>query len=128
MLSGSNLIQIFILGIILLIVSIIFAVFSPFSICFIIFSIIRAKTSSDGLRKVSFVFQIIFLIMNFLLGIIISLLFLIRDSGLYIYDQGIIATVAVIVGVCFVSFMQIAVIIWEGVWLRKDEEIIDRRR
>jgi len=106
--------------IVFLIISIILSIFSPFGIGFAIFSIIRGKAESETLRKVSLVFQIILFITGFLLALIIGILFSIKNSGLYLYNQGVIVTIAVILGAGFVFAIQFGIIIWQGIWLRKN--------
>lgn len=119
---NSGLIQLVIMALIFLIISIILAVFSPLGIGFIIFSIIRGKTSNPSLRTVSLVFQIILSVLTFLIGLIIAVLFLVKGSGIYLYSGNWIATVAVMLGMCFVVAIEIGIIVWESFWLKKREE------
>ena len=121
MMYSNDLLQMVIMFVIVLIVSIILAIFSPFNIFFIIFSIIRQKTKSIGLKRASLVFQIILSILNMIVGILIALLFSIRSSGFYMYNQGIFATIGVIIGIGFVSMLQIGFIIWQSSKLRQED-------
>ena len=111
---SSSLIQYLIGGLIFLILSIIFSIFSPFGIFFIIFSIVRAKTENEILRKVSFVFQIILAVLTFVIGFLIALLFSISGSSFYVYSSGWIMTLAVILGVGFVVAVEVGIIIWQS--------------
>lgn len=112
----GNLIEIFIPALIVLIVSIIFSIFSPLGIFFIIFSIIRGKTKNPVLRRVSLVSQIILAALTFIIGILVALLFL-TNRGLYL--EGLIFILAIILGVGFVVAVEVGVIIWETYWLKK---------
>jgi hypothetical protein len=110
-----NLIQIIIPLLIIFIASIIFSIFSPLGIGFIIFSIIRWKTENDGLRKTSLVFQIILTSLTFLIGFLISLLFVFLGSPFYIFGlQSWIFVIALLSGISFISAVYIGVIIWES--------------
>jgi len=111
--NGAELIQMMVLALILVIITIIASIFSPFGLGFIVFSIIRAKTSNETMKKVSLAFQIILLAINFIFAILISLLFSIRDSGFYVYGQGIVMTVAVIIGASLIFLIGLAVIIFK---------------
>ena len=128
MIYASNLITILIQALFFLILSIIFCVFSPFGISFIIFSIIRGKTKNTTLRQVSLVFQIILAVLTFIIGILISLLFSIGGMPFYIYSSGWMITLAVIIGVGFVVAIEVGVIIWETHWLNKKEISLTLRR
>ena len=116
---GGGLIQYLIGGLIFLILSIIFAIFSPLGIFFVIFSIIRGKTKNLTLRTVSFVFQIILASLTFVIGFLISLLFSVRGSSFYAYSSGWIMTLAVILGVGFVAAVEAGIIIWQSISLKK---------
>jgi uncharacterized membrane protein len=112
--------SIFVILILLMIVSIVSSIFSPFGLFFIIFSIIRGKTESSGLRTVSLFFQIALAILNLLAGILIGILFSIRGSIFYNYNEGIYATVAVILGVGLVFLISLGIIIWQSYKLREE--------
>jgi uncharacterized membrane protein YbhN (UPF0104 family) len=91
-----------------------FSIFSPFGIGFVIFSIVRGNTKAEGLKKASFVIQVILTSLAFLIGLIISLLFVIRGSPLYSYSSSWVLFFGVLMGICFVSIIEIAVIIWQS--------------
>lgn len=116
---GGSLIQYLIMGMIFLVLSMVFSIFSPFGIFFIIFSIVRGKTESETLKKVSFVFQIILAVLTFLIGTLIALLFSISGSPIYVYSGGWIMTLAAIIGIGFVVAIEIGVIIWQSSSLKK---------
>lgn len=118
----GDLISMVLMFIVFLIVSIILSIFSPFGIGFAVFSVIRGKTENSSLKKVSLVFQIILSIIGFILAFVISILFSIKNSGIYLYNQGLIATIAVILGAGFVFALEIGITLWQSAWLRKKED------
>ena len=114
MIYGTEIFGLAIIGFFLFIITTVFAVFSPFGIGFIIFSIIRHKTENENLKKISLIFQIILTALTFLIGILASLLFVIRGSPFYTYgSQALILTGAIIFGTIFISVIAIIVIIWQ---------------
>jgi hypothetical protein len=80
--------------------------------------VIRVK-SNPQLSKVALVFQIILVVLTFLIGFLIGLLFSIRGSGIYIYNEGLFATLAVVLGVGFVCAIEVGVIVWQTHYLSK---------
>lgn len=116
MIYPSNLIQTLIQGIIVFIVTIIMAIFSPFGVGFIIFSAIRAKTKNSDLRTVSLIFQIILSILTLVVGIAIGLFLLI--SRAYFYGTSWVAALAVIIGAGFVFAIELGILIWQGSLLK----------
>ncbi len=102
------------------IISIIFSIFSPLGIGFIVFSIIRWKTESEALKKTSLVFQIVLSCLTLLIGLLISLLFVIRGSPLYSYSSDSwIYMLALLFGVGFVIIIFIGIIVWQTKVLNK---------
>ena len=101
-----------------LILSIVFAIFSPFGIFFIIFSIVRGKTENETLKRVAFVFQIILAVLTFAIGLVVSILFSISGSPIYVYSGGWIMTLAAIIGIGFVVAIEIGAIIWQSTSLK----------
>lgn len=116
---ANNAIQAVIVVVILFIFSVICAIFSPLGIGFVIFSIIRAKTKSATLRTVAFAFQIILAVFTFIIGLVIALLFSIQSFGFYGYSSGWIMSLAVISGVLFVVSIEIGVLIWQTIKLKR---------
>ncbi len=119
MIYMGDIIQYLVMFFIIMIVSMLFAIFSPLGIFFILFSIIRAKAKDLTLRKVALVFQIILIVLTFIIGVLVSLLFVLRDSGFYIYSEGWIATLAVLCGAGFVIFIEVIIIVWETYRLKE---------
>lgn len=110
----SNIVQLIVPLLFIFIISIIFSIFSPLGIGFIIFSIIRLKTDKDSLKKVSLVFQIILTSLTFIIGLLISLLFLFEGTPFHVYgSQAWIFMLSVLFGVSFISIIYIAIIVWE---------------
>ena len=103
----------FIIGMIVLMVTMIIAAISPFGILFIVFSIVRWKTKDLTLKTVSFILQVISSALTFLFGILVSFLLVIRDSPFYIYDGGWFMFLAVIFGVILVVAFEIGVMVWQ---------------
>jgi len=122
--DSFQLVQLIIPLIFLFIISIIFSIFSPLGICFIVFSIIRLKTENKKLKEVSLAFQIILASLNFLIGILISLIFVIKGSPFYVYSSASwLSMLAVIFGVCFVCIVFLAIIVWETkILIKKDQD------
>lgn len=110
MIYYGNLPQTILVMLLFLIGSIIFAIFSPFSIVFIIFTIVRAKTLSPEFKKLSFAFQIVFMILNILLGIIAGILFLMMSGS----SDALLILIPAALGVIFVFLIQLFVIIWQN--------------
>jgi len=118
--SPSTFIQNFIGLLIVFIVTTIFTIFSPLGIFFIVFSIIRAKTQNLGLRIVSFALQVILSILTLLSGILVGILFSVRNLGFYYFSSpGWVFSLAVILGVSFVFLIEIGIIVWQGFLLKK---------
>ncbi len=115
----GDILQFLLMFFIIMIVTMLFAIFSPLGIFFIIFSILRVKVKDLILRKVALVFQIILVVLTFIIGLLVSLLFVIRSSGLYASSEGWIATLAVLCGAGFIIFIEIIIMVWETYWLRK---------
>jgi len=116
----------------------IFSIFSPLGIGFIIFSIVRGKTESSALKKVSFIFQIILSALTFLIGILISV-FLILQNHLYNGRfsmptlNEISPVLGIFFGVVFVIIIEIVFIFWENSWIKKkdisdNQKISNKRR
>ena len=106
------------------IISIIFSIFSPFGIIFILFTLIRQKTPNPRLRLISLISQIILVCFNFALGLLISLLFLFRDSGFYVhYSLGWMFSLAVISGVGFVTLIFVSIIIFQTRYLNNKNKL-----
>lgn len=113
MMDLASLVQLLMQFIFVFIVSIVFSLFSPLGIGFIIFSIIRRISESEVLKRVSLVFQILLTCLTFLIGVSISLLFLFRGSPFYVYGYGsFIYMLAVLFGVFFVTAINVGIIIW----------------
>jgi uncharacterized membrane protein YbhN (UPF0104 family) len=108
-------------ALIFLIITIIFSLFSPFGIGFLVFSIIRAKARSKTIKIISLIIQITLTGLTFLIGLIIAVLFSIRSSGIYTYNHPIITTLIVLLGSLFVLAIEITIIIWESFWIKKKE-------
>jgi len=124
----GSLIQYLIVGIILFIFSIVFCIFSPFGIFFIVFSIIRAKTQGQTLKTVSLIFQIILASLTLVTGFLIGLLFLIRGSPFYTYSGGWVLTLAVIMGVFLVVAIEVGVILWQTSLANRKEISLSSKR
>jgi hypothetical protein len=122
-----NLLDLIIPLIFVFIICIVLAIFSPLGIGFIIFSILRIKTENLGLRKASFIFQIILSSLTFFIGLLICLLFLFSGSSFY-YNSGWIFTLAILFGVGFVVILEVGIIIWESFELNKKEQVIVKKR
>jgi len=116
---GSDLIQIAIMCFIIFIVSSILSIFSPFGIGFAIFSAIRARTQSIGLRKVCLVFQIILPILTFIVGTLIALLFFLQSYYGYFSIDDLFLPLAIFLGVLFIFCVEIGIAIWENSWIKK---------
>jgi hypothetical protein len=113
--------EIVLLGLIVFVITSMAAVFSPLGIFFTIFSIIRAKTSSNNLRTVSLVFQIILCSLTFLIGFFISLAILLSGYNYRIGSEQLIASISIIVGALFIVAIEVGVLIWESLWIRGKE-------
>jgi uncharacterized membrane protein YbhN (UPF0104 family) len=116
------------------IISTVVAIFSPFGIVFIIFSIVRLKTKNDKLKRVSFAFQIIMTSITFLLGLLISMLPILSRMGYnysnIINSESLILTFAILFGVLFVILIEVGIIIWENYAVKEDntkQEIVRKR-
>jgi hypothetical protein len=122
--------EIIILAVIMFMVAIAFALFSPLGIFFIIFSIIRLKTKSIQLRKASFVLQIILALITFIAGLILSvLLFLFGpNSYYYISSESIIMGLSFIFGIFLAVGIEIVVIIWESIYLNKNKKSVSNKK
>ena len=116
---GVDLFEALLIGVIYFAITLAVSLFSPLGIGFVVFSILRVKTSGDGLRKVSFVFQIVLSIISFLLAAIIGVIFLANTYWHNIYDSGFVGGFAIILGAGFVFAMELIVIFWENSWLGK---------
>ena len=136
--GGGDLTSMLIYFALMFILATIFSIFSPLGIGFIIFSIVRVKTESEALRKISFIFQIILTALTFIIGSIISVLLLLQNhfyNGRFsmpsLYEAS--PVFGIFFGVCFIIIIQIVFIFWESSWLKKKEEspsqkIIIKRR
>ena len=113
MIYPSNLVSLFIQALIYFIVAIIFSIFSPLGIFFIIFSVIRAKTKNSSLKNVSLVFQIVLAVLTLMIGILIGILFSVMNLGFYFSGFSWVSTLMIILGVCFVFAIEIGVILWQ---------------
>jgi hypothetical protein len=113
--------EIVLLGFIVFVITSMAAIFSPLGIFFAIFSIIRAKTTSQNLRTVSLVFQIILCSLTFLIGLLISLAILLSGYNYQIQSEQLIASISIIVGALFIVAIEAGVLIWETLWLRGKE-------
>jgi uncharacterized membrane protein len=82
------------------------------------------KTENKKLKEVSLAFQIILASLNFLIGILISLIFVIKGSPFYVYSSASwLSMLAVIFGVCFVCIVFLAIIVWETkILIKKDQD------
>jgi hypothetical protein len=124
----GNIGEVVLISVVFVIVTVVLSVFSPFEIGFVVFSIVRAKTVSEALRKVSLVFQILFSAINFILALVIALLFFAGGSMIYIsQSSGIVIPLAVIFGASFVLALNIIVIVWESLWLKKSLPELEKR-
>jgi len=103
-------------GMILMILTTVFAIFSPLGIGFIIFSVIRHKTLNSSLKKVSVFFQVFLSIATLIIGVVIAILFFFtRNYGFYyIYGASWIGGLAVLMGIGFVFVIELGVIIWQS--------------
>lgn len=116
----GNLFQTLFSGFILFMIIIIFSLFSPFGIGFVIFSVIRQKTKNISLRKTSFIFQIIFSVLNLIIGVII--LFFVVISGLYYtYGNNWIVLLFAIASLLFVLAIEVGIIAWQSYALNKNK-------
>ena len=115
---GSDFLMSFVMAFIIFIVSSILAVFSPFGIGFAIFSVIRAKTESIGLRKVCHVFQIILPILTFIVGTMVSVLFFMQSYYGYFNIENLFLPISIFLGVIFVSCVELGIAIWENSWIK----------
>jgi len=102
------------------IVSTIFSLFSPLGIGFIIFSIIRIKTESQGLRTTSLFFQIILSFLTFIIGLLIDFWLFVQAHVSYNYSSlsNMSPYIGIFFGVCFVVILQIITIFWETSYLK----------
>lgn len=117
--AGSDLVQIVIMCFIVFIISSILSIFSPFGIGFAIFSAVRARTQSIGLRKVCLIFQIILPILTFIVGTLIALLFFMQFYYGHFYIDNLFLPLAIFFGVLFIFCVEIAIVIWENSWIKK---------
>lgn len=109
-----DILQLIVPSLFIFIITIIFSLFSPLGIGFIIFSIIRWKTESETLKKTSLVFQIVLSCLTLLIGLLISSLFVIRSSPIYLYSSyHWISMLASIFGAGFVTAIYIGIIVWQ---------------
>jgi len=115
--SASNFLQILVYSFIFFIASILYSVFFPFGIFFIVFSIVRMKTSSQALRTTSLVFQIILAGLSFLVGLSIGILVILISGGFY-GGSVLFSFVAFLLGLFMALALEIGVIVWEGALLR----------
>jgi fatty acid desaturase len=95
------------------IISFVIAVLSPFGIGFIVFSFLRLRGRDEATRRVSLVFQLVCAMMTLCLGTLMSLLFSIRGSPFYMYSQGILMTLGVVLATLLVVGVELGVIVWE---------------
>jgi len=119
MIYANSLLSLAVQTVIILIISIIFSVFSPLGIGFGIFSIIRGKTQNPALRKISLVFQYLLSVLTLIIGILIAIMFSLKGLAFYYYYSDWTVALAIIIGVSFVFALEIGIIIWEGFWLNK---------
>ena len=119
MIYGTDILTTIIPLLLFAIVSIIFTLFSPFGILFAVFSVIRGKTESSGLRKVSLFFQIFFAGLSLVIGVLVGILFSIRNSPLYTGYNSWIITLSIILGAAFVFMLYLGIIIWQSYGLRE---------
>lgn len=126
-------VEMFIGMIVYFVVASIIAIFSPFGIGFIIFSIVRIKTESEVIRKVSFVFQIVICALTLLGGILVSILLSFGNryygsgSNFYLpsFEQ-LLPGICVFFGVSFIVLIQLIIIIWEGHWIKNNNPSVKK--
>jgi hypothetical protein len=93
------------------------AIFSPFGIFYIIFSIIRYKSQDVSLKRISYILQIVFSIVTLVVGITISI-FMLFFQNRYGFDsiqlEDVFFPIIIFFGVLFVFLLEIGLIIFEG--------------
>lgn len=97
------------------------AVFSPFGIGFVLFSILRIKTKDKKLRKVSFIFQIVLCALTLVVGTLIGLLISIMNNELFLLFP-------VIIGLFLIITAEIGVIIWQSFLIKEKKSFFGIRR
>ena len=119
MIYSGDLTQMVLQAVLLFVFSIVIYAFSPFGIGFVIFSIIRGKNKSPGLRTVSFAFQIILSILGLIAGIVVAIFYSL--SGMYyFYGYNWIGILAIILGIGFVFVIELGILIWQSFSLKKN--------
>jgi len=98
-------------AIVAFIVVTIFYIFSPFGLGFILFSFVRHFAKDSGLKKASFILQIIFTATGLLVGVALGIAFMVNIS--YYYNQSIFSAVAGILSLLLVVVLEILVMIWQ---------------
>ncbi len=116
---GGSLIELILQAIVVMIISSFLCIFSPFGIGFAVFSVVRGKTKSKELRKISLIFQILAGVLTFIGGILAVVIVLMGGLGYHPLQWNIMFILAVLFGVGFIVTLEIVIIIWESMWLRK---------
>ena len=115
---SSSFLQYILEGFIVFIISLMVCVFSPFGIGFIIFSFVRGFTKSQTARRVSLVFQIIFLVLTFLVGNTVAI-YIAVSGGSYYNFVSWVPIIAIFLGIFFACIIELIVILWQGSHLRR---------
>lgn len=116
---SSSLLQNIFYGFLIFIISLVACVFSPFGIGFVIFSLVRGFTKSQTARKVSLIFQIIFLCLTFLVGTLIGVYLAVSQGSYHDYNNYWILIISIFLGIFFACIIELIVIIWQGAHLRR---------
>ena len=113
------------------IIAIIFSIFSPLGIGFIICAIIGMKTQTDIFRKIALISQIVFLSLTFIIGSLICL-FILVSGNMFTYSSltSISLLVGIFFGVCFVVIIGIGILYFEysSIKKRQEQSTINSRR
>ena len=114
---GGSMLTALIQFLIIIAITCVLSLFSPFGIGFLIFSFIKQVSSNLSLKKASFVFQIILSLLNFLLGLSISI-YALAQAGRYgvlnFSNSNSITGIAVLLGVLFIFIVHMAIIVWQS--------------
>ncbi len=112
MIYFNELIMMLLYGLIFLIATIIFSIFSPFGIIFAVFSIAREKTNNIKLKKISLIFQIIMAALNFIVGLLVIFALLLINNRFN--TELLFIIIPIFLGLGFVMILEIGIIIWQS--------------
>lgn len=116
---GNNILELGIFGLVFFSLSFVLSIFSPLGIGFIISTIARWRSESESSKKLAFIFQLVFMILTFLAGLVISFLapMLVMGNSAwtsYNLSRTIIILLSILFGVGFAGAIEIGVTIWQG--------------